>query len=106
MVGKRKKRSLVRDGEPSQKTPKGLEIPIPTQGDFLRLLDKATQILFTALSRLLRRSHRFAGNYESLIGISIGESQCTFPNTLHCLLVSRNRVLRSYPIFGLAQVLS
>ena len=28
---KRKKRSLVREGEPSQKTAKGLEIPVPTR---------------------------------------------------------------------------
>jgi hypothetical protein len=41
MVDKRKKRSLVRDGEPSQITRKGLEIPIPTREDFLRFLDKA-----------------------------------------------------------------
>ena len=43
MVDKRKKRPLVREGEPSQKTPKGLEIPIPAEGDFFRLLDKATE---------------------------------------------------------------
>ena len=43
MSDKRKKRSLAREGEPSQETPKGLEIPIPTEGDFFRLLDKATK---------------------------------------------------------------
>jgi hypothetical protein len=43
MADKRKKRSLVREDEPSQKTPKGLEIPIPTEGDFSRLLDKAIE---------------------------------------------------------------
>ncbi len=43
MADKRKKRPLVREGEPSQTTPGGLEIPIPTQGDFFRLLDKATK---------------------------------------------------------------
>lgn len=41
MTDKHKKRSLVREDEPSQKTPKGLEIPIPTREDFLRFLDKA-----------------------------------------------------------------
>ncbi len=43
MADKRKKRSLVREGEPSQTTPNGLEIPIPTHEDFSRLLDKATE---------------------------------------------------------------
>ena len=43
MADKRKKRSLVREGEPIQTTPKGLEIPIPTEGEFFRLLDKATK---------------------------------------------------------------
>jgi hypothetical protein len=43
MTDKRKKRSLVRDDEPSQVTPQGLEIPIPTHEDFSRLLDKATK---------------------------------------------------------------
>jgi hypothetical protein len=42
MAGKRDKR-LTREGEPSQKTPKGLEIPLPTEGDFSRLLDKAAK---------------------------------------------------------------
>jgi hypothetical protein len=35
------KRSLVREGEPSQKTKKGLEIPIPKTEDLDRLLRKA-----------------------------------------------------------------
>lgn len=39
----KKRKSLVRQGEPSQTTPGGLEIPIPTQGDFFRLLDKAAK---------------------------------------------------------------
>ena len=43
MADKRKKRPLVRDDEPSQVTPQGLEIPIPTHEDFSRLLDKATK---------------------------------------------------------------
>lgn len=43
MVDKRKKRSLVREGEPSQKTEKGLEIPIPKADEFFGLLKKATQ---------------------------------------------------------------
>lgn len=42
MVDKRDKR-LVREGEPSQKTEKGLEIPVPTHDDFFGALDKATK---------------------------------------------------------------
>ena len=37
----RRTRSLVREGEPSQKTAKGLEIPIVKTEDFERLLRKA-----------------------------------------------------------------
>jgi hypothetical protein len=37
------KRPLVREGEPSQKTKKGLEIPIPKAEDFERLLRKAAK---------------------------------------------------------------
>ena len=36
-----KERKLVREGEPSQKTEKGLEIPIVKTEDFDRLLRKA-----------------------------------------------------------------
>lgn len=43
MADKRKKRPLIRPDEPSQLTPQGLEIPIPTQEDFSRLLDKAAK---------------------------------------------------------------
>ena len=43
MADKRKKRPLVREGEPSQKTEKGLEIPVPTKDEFFGLLDKATK---------------------------------------------------------------
>ncbi len=43
MVGKHKKRSLVREDEPSQKTEKGLEIPIPKADEFFGLLRKATR---------------------------------------------------------------
>ncbi len=35
------KRSLIREGEPSQKTESGLEIPIVKTEDFERLLRKA-----------------------------------------------------------------
>jgi hypothetical protein len=35
------KRPLIREGEPKQKTDKGLEIPIPKTEDFDRLLRKA-----------------------------------------------------------------
>ena len=37
----KKKRSLVREGEPSQRTKTGLEIPIVKTEDFDRLLKKA-----------------------------------------------------------------
>jgi hypothetical protein len=43
MTARRKKRPLVREGEPTQVTPQGLEIPIPTHEDFSRLLDKAAK---------------------------------------------------------------
>jgi hypothetical protein len=41
MADKRKKRSLAREGEPSQKTEKGLEIPIPKADEFFGLLKDA-----------------------------------------------------------------
>lgn len=37
------KRSLAREGEPSQKTDKGLEIPVPEADEFFGLLKKATR---------------------------------------------------------------
>jgi hypothetical protein len=40
MADKRSKR-LVREGEPSQKTEKGLEIPVPERSEFFGALDKA-----------------------------------------------------------------
>jgi hypothetical protein len=43
MVDKRKKRSLTREGEPSEKTEKGLEVPIPTRGDFFDNLKKVAK---------------------------------------------------------------
>jgi hypothetical protein len=43
MADKRDKRSLAREGEPSQKTDKGLEIPVPEAEEFFGLLDKATK---------------------------------------------------------------
>ncbi len=36
------KRSLAREGEPSQKTEEGLEIPVPKADEFFGLLKKAT----------------------------------------------------------------
>jgi hypothetical protein len=36
MATKKRKRSLAREGEPSQKTRKGLEIPVPTRDEFFR----------------------------------------------------------------------
>lgn len=39
----RRSRRLVREGEPSQKTEKGLEIPIPERGEFFDALDKASK---------------------------------------------------------------
>ncbi len=37
------KRKLVRDGEPSQRTEQGLDIPIPKANDFEEALKRATQ---------------------------------------------------------------
>ena len=42
MAGSRRKR-LVREGEPSQKTDKGLEIPVPKRDEFFDALDKASR---------------------------------------------------------------
>ncbi len=42
MADKRSKQ-LVREGEPSQKTEKGLEIPVPTREDFFGALKKAAK---------------------------------------------------------------
>lgn len=42
MADKYSKR-LVRRGEPSQKTDKGLEIPVPTQEDFFGVLKKTAR---------------------------------------------------------------
>ncbi|HEX7463481.1 MAG TPA: hypothetical protein VF382_01100 [Actinomycetota bacterium] len=41
MPNKNGRKSLVREGEPSQKTKTGLEIPVPKTEDFNRLLSKA-----------------------------------------------------------------
>ena len=51
MSDKRKKRSLIREGEPSEKTEKGLEVPIPTRGDFFDNLKKAAKAPLTARRR-------------------------------------------------------
>lgn len=42
MADKRNKR-LTREGEPSQKTKEGLEIPVPKADEFFGLLKKATR---------------------------------------------------------------
>ncbi len=41
MPTKNGKRPLVREGEPSQRTKRGLEIPVPKTEDLDRLLKKA-----------------------------------------------------------------
>ena len=43
MDDKRKKRFLVREGEPSEKTDKSLEVPIPTREDFFKNLKKVAK---------------------------------------------------------------
>ncbi len=43
MADKDKKRSLAREGEPNEKTEKGLEVPIPTRGDFFKNLKKVAK---------------------------------------------------------------
>jgi hypothetical protein len=42
-MANRRSKQLTREGEPSQKTDKGLEIPIPATEEFFRLLNKATK---------------------------------------------------------------
>jgi hypothetical protein len=42
MANRRTKR-LTREGEPSQKTEKGLEIPVPERSEFFGALDKASK---------------------------------------------------------------
>ena len=42
-MANRRSRRLTREGEPSQKTEKGLEIPIPNAEEFFGLLKKATR---------------------------------------------------------------
>jgi hypothetical protein len=42
MADKRNKPSLAREGEPSQETEKGLEIPVPKRGEFFDALAKAS----------------------------------------------------------------
>ena len=44
MADKRKKRSLAREGEHSEKTPEVLEVPIPTREEFFDNLKKAAKI--------------------------------------------------------------
>ena len=42
-MANRQSKRLVREGEPSQKTDEGLEIPIPKRGEFFDALDKASK---------------------------------------------------------------
>jgi hypothetical protein len=42
MAGKRDKR-LTKEGETSQKTDKGLEIPVPKRGEFMRNLRRVSK---------------------------------------------------------------
>jgi hypothetical protein len=51
MADKRKKRSLVREGEPSEKTEKGLEVPIPTREEFFGNLEKVAKVRSTRQRR-------------------------------------------------------
>ncbi len=51
MTGKRKKRSLAREGEPSEKTDKGLEVPIPTREEFFDNLEKVAKVPSTRRRR-------------------------------------------------------
>jgi hypothetical protein len=39
----RKRKSLVTEGEPLQRTAKGLEIPVPTRGEFFANLEKVAK---------------------------------------------------------------
>ena len=43
MADKDKKGSLAREGEPKEKTEKGLEVPIPTRGEFFGNLKKVAK---------------------------------------------------------------
>jgi hypothetical protein len=42
-MANRRRRRLVSEGEPSQKTEKGLEIPVPKRDEFFDALDKASK---------------------------------------------------------------
>ena len=42
-MANRRSRRLVREGEPSQETDKGLEIPVPKRDEFFDALDKASK---------------------------------------------------------------
>ena len=39
----RKPKPLARDGEPTQTTPGGLEIPVPKRGEFFKGLERAAR---------------------------------------------------------------
>jgi hypothetical protein len=51
MTDKPKKRSLAKKGEPSEKTPTGLEVPIPARGDFFDNLKKVAKAPLTTRRR-------------------------------------------------------
>ncbi len=51
MADKRKKRSLAREGDPSEKTGKGLEVPIPTREEFFGNLKKVARVPSTGRRR-------------------------------------------------------
>ncbi len=43
MANRRSSKRLTREGEPSQKTEKGLEIPVPSRREFFGALKKAAK---------------------------------------------------------------
>ena len=43
MANEKKTRPLAREGEPTERTPKGLEVPIPTRGEFFGNLKKVAK---------------------------------------------------------------
>ncbi len=51
MADKPNKRSLAREGEPSEKTEKGLEVPIPKRGEFFGNLKKVAKAPLTTRRR-------------------------------------------------------
>jgi hypothetical protein len=39
----RKRKSLIKEGEPLQRTAQGLEIPVPTRGEFFANMEKVAK---------------------------------------------------------------